>query len=169
MVEYLRGKSLPTPLAVEEAPGTLAAGHGTLTPSFLRGDLFLVDDAGRSHRLSWSGDEGDSERRRALPAGDYALRTYRIVRDVEGVTWHVSASAPRIRGVRVVAGEDARFDVSASIRLRSRVAGGQARMTIQGDAKAGLTIYRAGKRIPIDYRITDEGGATLASGAMRYG
>ena len=41
-------------------------------------------------------------------------------------------------------------------------------MAITGQ-KAGLTIYKDGKRIPVRYRLVDGEGAEVAAGKMNYG
>jgi len=168
LTEYLRAKPLELPWEMS-AEGASEDGMGTVTPSFERGDLFLVDEEGTAFRLSWTGDEKDGERKRALPAGKYALRTYRIVREKDGERWHVSATRPTIMSVEVKAGSNVEVEVDDSISISSRLNSGQAQMMIHGDKKAGLSIYRAGKRIPIGYRVLGDDGTVLASGNMRYG
>jgi len=129
----------------------------------------LVDADGRAIRLAWTGEKEDGERARALPAGEYTLRTYRILREAHGELWHVSATAPRIRTLAVHAGHDLALELDATIRVQAKTKGDQAQMTIQGEHGAGLSIYRAGKRIPIGYRVVDDTGVEVASGSMRYG
>jgi hypothetical protein len=149
--------------------GTPAAGGGNVRPSFARGDLNLLDEHGGSVRLSWTGDESEDDRWRALPAGKYRLRTYRIVREDEGELWHVSATRPTIATLEVEPGAELVLDLDASIRISSRLKNGQAQMNITGEDGAGLSIYRAGARIPIGYRVMSDDGEVLASGDMRYG
>lgn len=140
-----------------------------MTASFDAGDLYLVDETGQSFRLSWTGQEDGDARALALPAGEYVLKTYRIVRDRGDERWHVSATKESIQEVEVRAGENTVVEIDDSIRVSSKLAIGQAQMMIAGEHGAGLSIYRDGKRIPIEFRVVDEKGALLASGHMRYG
>ncbi len=52
--------------------------------------------------------------------------------------------------------------------MKKRIHAGRVAMSITGQ-KAGLTIYKAGKRIPIRYRLVDSEGTELAAGKMNYG
>ncbi len=148
------------------APATT---DGLVTVSFAAGDLFLSDAEDHAYRLSWNADEPQAERRRALPAGSYRLRTYRIVRTEGGERWHVSATAPSLRRIEVRAGETTHVELDDTIAIHSRLSDTQAGMNIQGDSGAGLSIYRGAKRIPIDYRVRDEADVVVATGTMRYG
>lgn len=158
---------LGVPEEVPAAPPSLAEGLGAVVPSFEQGDLFLTNADGFAFRLSWTGDE--EERPRALPAGKYVLKTYRIVRDEDDERWHVSATRPTIQAVEVQAGATTTVEIDDSIRISSKLNGDQAQMMISGDSNAGLSIYRGGKRIPIDYRILGDDDSLVASGRMRYG
>jgi hypothetical protein len=42
-------------------------------------------------------------------------------------------------------------------------------VTVSGEIEAGLSIYRAGRRIPMEYRVLDSGGRVIARGGMEYG
>ncbi|GIS61850.1 MAG: hypothetical protein CM1200mP2_40750 [Planctomycetaceae bacterium] len=42
-------------------------------------------------------------------------------------------------------------------------------MTITGENESGLTIFRQGRRIAIQYRVLDAQGRAIASGVMKYG
>jgi hypothetical protein len=166
LIEYLRAEPLPLPIEVADTQAE--EGLGTLTPGFERGDLFLTSADGTALRLSWTGAEGE-ERTRALPAGEYVLKTYRIVRTKGDELWHISATSPSIQRLKVKAGANLAVEVDETIRLRAKLGSQRAQMTIQGQNGAGLTIYRDGKRIPIDYRVVDDAGEVVASGRMRYG
>lgn len=52
--------------------------------------------------------------------------------------------------------------------MKKRLHAGRVGMAITGQ-KAGLTIYREGKRIPVRYRLVDAEGSELAAGKMNYG
>jgi len=142
---------------------------GTVTPEFLEGDLFLTDADGRNWRLTWSGDEDGTQRARALPAGTYQLKTYRIVRYEAGERWHVSATSLGIAELDVIAGEELLVELDDAIVLRSSLSRKRAQLKFEGAAEAGLTIYRDGARIPVDYRLLAANGALLSAGPMEYG
>ena len=144
-------------------------GGGTVTSDFDEGDLFLLDEYGASYRLSWTGLESEEERVRSVPAGTYRLRTYRIVRREGDALWHISVTAPTLQTIDVRPGENIKVEVGADIHLGKKLGGERAQMRISDAEGAGLSIYREGKRIPIDYRILGSGGEQLASGRMRYG
>ncbi len=96
---------------------------------------------------------------RTLPAGKYRLRTYRIEREKEGVSWHISARAHTIQEVEVLAGKNVALKIDARIHMTSHVRGKMDRMSI----------YRAQSRIPVKYCVLDRDKNELAAGAMTYG
>ncbi len=162
-----------------EPPAAAGAGDGpadetaTITPSFERGALILRDADGRFRRLSWGELEEPrrpaADRRRALPAGAYHLAGYRILRrDDAGAEWHVSATARSIRELKLVAGANLEVDVDQGILIRKAVRARSLNMAIQGDGKAGLSIYKEGRRIPMGYRLEAADGGVL-EGRFRYG
>ena len=59
--------------------------------------------------------------------------------------------------------------MDSRIHVASRVSGKHGAMKISGAKEAGLTIYRSGARIPIEYRVLDGDKAVLATGLMEYG
>ena len=168
MIEYLQSKplELPTPLTKKTRMRT---GEGTLSSNIPRGDLFLTDAHGKSFRLSWATRGDAAPKPRTLPAGKYRLRTYRIEREKEGVSWHISATAHTIQEVEVLAGKNVTVKIDARIHMTSHVRGKRAMMSIVGAKHAGLSIYRAQSRIPVKYRVLDRDKNELASGAMTYG
>lgn len=166
-MEYLQAKPLELPSTVMES--SAGEGEGTLSSNISNGEMFLVDARGKSFRLSWKTEAKQSPAARALPAGKYRLRTYRIQRELKGETWHLSSTAPAIRTVEIVAGENTVLKVDRRITVTSRVKGKRGMMNIVGEHGAGLSIYQAGRRIPIRYRVLDAEGEELAQGAMTYG
>jgi len=60
---------------------------------------------------------------------------------------------------------------TVQIRLQTRLEGNAAhlQMSVQGARRAGMSLYRDGKRIPMRYRVVDARGAAVAEGAMQYG
>lgn len=169
LIEYLKSTPLPLPEVAERATGELPARTGAVTASFLRGELFLENTSGKLFRLSWSGEEPREERALALPAGKYKLKTYRIVRELEGETWHVSATDSEIREVVVPAEKRIRVEIDDSVLIVGKRRGAGAQLKIEGDAGAGLSVYRGGRRIPIEFRVVDRTGKVLEHGRMRYG
>lgn len=168
MIEYLRGKPL-------ELPKTIAAktppteDEGTVTSNITDGELLLVDESGKGFRLVWSTSGESVSQPRALPAGEYQLRNYRIERDHKGTSWHISATALAIQKLEVLSGENLEVTIDPRIMISSTVSASMGGMRIAGDHGAGLSIYREEKRIPVEYELVDNHGATRAKGAMNYG
>jgi len=162
-----------TPLELPETHAAAPAGEGpgrgagTVTVNFERGELLLEDREGGAHRLVWDGSQEPAGR--SLPAGTYVLRTYRVVREAGGRTWHVSATKPSIRELRVRPGKTSRVELDLAIRMEASLVGRQARMSIRGDEDAGLSIYADGRRIPMGFRVLGRDGETLVEGEMEYG
>ena len=169
LLSYLKTTPLPLPEVTRAPTGELQPGFGTVTPSFKRGEMFLSNSLGKAFRLEWNGEETEAERARVLPAGQYKLGTYRIVRVQEGERWHVSGTRSPIKTVQVRSGNNTLVQVDDTIKLRSSLRGSHAMMSIKGDGGSGLSIYREGNRIPIRYSIQTESGRVLTSGTMRYG
>ncbi len=153
---------------------------GFITPGFEEGSLLLKNEHGQFFRLAWekgdlvSSDNAAQDRRRALPPAVYTLTGYRIVRrDDKGSVWFVSATAQAIRRLTVSAGEEQKVSVDETILMQCKALPGDGNVTIQmmiqGEHHSGLTIYRDGKRIPMQYRMTDAQGKDITSGTMNYG
>ncbi len=167
MVEFLRSEQLTPPKPVTR--GAVGKGEGSVETSFERGALILRDEDGAKFRLSWEGS-GSEERERALPAGDYVLTGYRILRrDDAGVEWHVSATAQSMTKVKVKAGRTVEVEIDPSIRMGKHYKNGRVGMLIRGEHHSGLSIYKEGKRIPIGYKLTTRAGKEYAAGPMKYG
>lgn len=168
MIEYLEGKPIEVPTAVTKRKRK-QKGEGTLTSNISRGDLFLTDAQGKSFRLSWDTKGKAKQEPRTLPAGKYRLRTYRIEHEEKGVSWHVSGTAHKIQEIEVLAGKDVKVEIDPRIHIGTRVSGRMAMMKISGAKGAGLTIYRSGTRIPMEYILLDADKNELAAGTMEYG
>ena len=129
------------------------------------GEVFLQDEDGLLFRLRWAAGETDGKR--VLAPGTYRLKGYRVVRG----DWFVSASAGD-RELELEEGRTTELEIDPSIRfkLRAKRNGHKSMlsMTILGEQRMGLSIYRAGKRIPVAYTVL-AGGEEVASGTMRYG
>lgn len=150
-----------------------AKGEGFVTPAFAQGALIVEDASGRLTRLSWE-DAAPGDKRRALPAGEYALRTYRLIRkDSSGTEWILSATANPVKTISVRPGQETRVALDEGILLKSglKQAHGTLNLAMEfkGDQGSGLTIYASGKRIPVRYRVVDPAGKEIAAGSMTYG
>lgn len=138
-------------------------------PGFAQGAALLRAEDGSLVRLSWE-DETARDRRRGLEPGRYELVGYRLLaRDARGVPWHLSAGGQAIRELTLTAGTETRLALDPTIDLHASLAHEGPRVTVQGESGAGLSIYRAGRRIPLRYRLRDRSGRELESGAFRYG
>ena len=168
LVAYLESKPLALPEVIDSS-GDVTADSGTLTVPFAAGDLFVESAEGLAYRLSWTKGEAEGARTRSLPEGVYKLRTYRILGEKEGESWHISGTAPTIREIEVLAGENVAVDIDQRITLKPRIRRSSVSTAIGGDKGAGVTIYRGQKRIDMGYRLMDDDGEQVASGSMRYG
>ena len=170
MTEFLAGAPLALPEVLAAPPAPLAPGDAVVTPSFARGAALLRSEAGKLYRLSWEAKEERDDRRRALPAGKYALVGYRLIAtDAQSVAWHQSVGGKTIQQLALAEGEERRLEIDATVRIETRLAGEQLQVAIQGEKGAGLSLYKAGKRIPIGYRLADAAGKPLAEGKINYG
>lgn len=160
-------------------------------PGFARGALFVRDSVGTVYRLSWneddaavketsneSADAAKSEqdvkrapdRRRALPPGRYTMLGYRLNRtDEHGERWDLSATKPGMRKLTIESDEVLELELDERITLRHRLTHKRFSVNVIGDHGVGLTIYRAGKRIPIDFALQDQDGKQRFEGRIRYG
>lgn len=191
MIKFLSSGSLKPPRSVHRPAKPGLAGHGLLVPSFDEGTVLVRNVAGDAIRVSWESPrpkKGDKPRRtpgrrprteasrlRALPSGIYTLIGYRVIRrDKSGRSWFVSATAPRgIRKFAVVAGKRSTLEIDEQVVVdcaaRRTKLGLRLLVTVAGEIESGLTIYRSGRRISIEYRVLDATGRILARGPMEYG
>ena len=172
MIAYLKTDNLPRPKRVAAPPAKADPGDGILTPGFDEGSMLLKNKDGDFFRVAWKKD--DTDRRRALPPGDYVMTGYTLVRrDADGKDWYLGASGRAIRKLSVRAGEEKRIALEETIHLQCRTRlnddGIQVQMVVHGEHHSGLTIYRDGKRILFGYRLTDAKGKELAKGQLEYG
>ena len=168
MIAFLESKPLELPRAVTSAAEE-DVDEGTVEVSFAAGDLFLEHEDGQAYRLPWSADEAEDGRGRVLPVGNYRLRTYRILGMDGDQPWHISATKPTIKRIEVLEGETTVIDIDQTIHLSTRVGHGMAMVSISGEERAGLTIYRGQQRIPMGYRLLDADGKQVAKGSLAYG
>ncbi len=168
LIAYLEDEPLALPEIVDTS-GDASKDSGTLTVSFDAGELFLEDSDGLAYRLSWKKGEDKKARARSLPIGEYRLRTYRILGEKDGDSWHISGTAPTIREIEVLPGETVNIDVDQRITLKPRAGRSNVSTGIVGDKGAGVSIYRGQKRIDMGYRLVNKRGEQVAAGSMRYG
>ena len=168
MVEFLSTKPFALPIAVTSAAEE-DVDEGTVEVSFTAGDVFLEHEDGQAYRLSWTADEPDAGRGRVLPVGKYRLRTYRVLAQAGEQPWHISVTAPTIKQIEVLEGETIGIEIDPSIQLSTHVGHGRGMVNLSGEKRAGLTIYRGQKRIPMGFRLLDAHGKQLSSGPMAYG
>ena len=178
MIAFLKSGALQAPRVVSTAPSKAADRVGFITPGFDEGTLFLKSAASEHYRLEWAGKAGESgaaaDRRRAVPAGEYALVGYRIIRrDAQGTTWFISATGSNLRRLTVQASEEQQASIDETIRLTGGAHPSEGTVEIHvmvaGIKGSGLSIYRDGRRIDIDYRLLDAQGKELARGTLAYG
>ncbi len=168
MVEYLKGTPHPLPEVVS-APSGKDASLAVVDPGFERGEVFLRDEEKQIQRLVWDEPSDAAASRRSLPPGRYDLVGYRIVQKQGDDTWHVSVSGKSIRSLNLKADRENKLRIKETIRIAKRLGKKRVGMAVWGEDKAGLSIYKNGKRIPMSYRTLDESGATLDAGPMEYG
>jgi hypothetical protein len=185
LIKFFEARSIDPPRAITAPPAGIDASttDGFVRSNIPHGSLFLKDAHGKITRLAWkpTSETKPSTRLRALPPGTYTLTGYRIVRtDDTGTTWHISTLSPHgIRKVQVKPAlpVEVRIDPTVHINASGHIPEkgpnvGKFAVTasILGQHHAGLTIYRAGKRIPLAYVITARGrDAALEKGALDYG
>jgi hypothetical protein len=163
------------PRVVAEPPSSAQRDHGFVTAAFAEGTLLLRDEQDNYLRLEWgSASQPATDARRALPPGSYELTGYRITRrDDNGVAWFVAATGHAIQRIQIRSGQTTAVKVGDAVQFQLTARRrGQAvvlQTPVAGDAHAGLSVYRDGRRITLRYRVTDADGRELAAGDLRYG
>lgn len=153
------------------------ASEGFLVPSFKRGAVLLKNNHGEVFRLSWNegkqskADEAQqADRRRAVPAGQYTMIGYRFNRlDDAGERWDLAASHPNLRKLTIEAGQASEISIDESIHIGTRLHSKMLGVSVGGEKNAGITIYRAGKRISMDFQLLDDTGEARVDGKINYG
>ena len=148
---------------------------GFVVPQFKEGTLLLEGAGGKKLRLVWEKPKQKKiDRRRALPPGKYRIRNYTLSKqDKAGTRWLVSATGHSIRQILIKKGRTTPVNIGQMIYLKPRAKfrgrNLHVGIAVQGDHHSGLTIYKAGKRIPIKYSISDSKNRELTSGVLKYG
>lgn len=150
-----------TPPAKETRPGKLAV-------NFDKGALYLVPDSGDPVRAVWWGHE--KRRPIFLPPGRYRVKNVAVEKAHEGASWFVSATGGG-RTITIQEGEETKFEVDSGVYVKphTRFLKNELQLLlgVSDDGRAGLTVAKDGKRIPIGYEIFDD-KKKLADGAMTY-
>jgi len=194
LIRFLRSGALKPPHTIHRPPKAGSTGYGLVVPSFDEGVVVLRNAKRHVVRVAWEaptpkdrkvkkGVPSVQKRRksaaghnsRALDPGVYTVIGYRVMRrDKTGTLWFVSATETRgLKRISVTAGKRQRIAIDPAIAvdcaaLRSKT-GLRILMTITGENESGLTIFRQGRRIAIEYRVLDAQGRAIASGVMKYG
>jgi hypothetical protein len=148
-----------------------ADGLGVVTTNVKAGSAVLHGPKG-DVMLVWT--TRDADRRRMLPAGAYRLRTARVEREKDGVHWFLSATAPPKEAARELKADgELRLDVGTTVRfegqVRRRGDALQLGFSVKDGEGRGLSVYRAGKRVAVTYKVLSKRGKVLAEGTMNYG
>lgn len=121
--------------------------------------------------LVWSAK--DKDRRRALPAGTYSLRTTRLEREKDGAWWFLSSTGPAVREIQVAPRSPSKLSIDDKVVFKgnAKMHGNKLQLgfSITGSDERGLSIYKNGKRVPVTYEILNRKGKVLARGQMNYG
>ena len=173
LAKFLESSPQVLPRLVSGAPAPV---EGEPKTGAIRADVedafaIVVDEEGTPTRLSWEKSERESRDEsplRELAPGRYRVIRYGVAREEEDATWRISVTGRKILELEVKTGEETKLELSAHIRVGRHLAHGQVSMTIQDRNKAGLTIYKDGARIPVEY-VVEKDGRELARGQVRYG
>lgn len=109
----------------------------------------------------------------ALPAGRYRLRHFVIETTYKDEYWAISGTNPKGKQVVIRPGKSSTLEIDPTILFhtasKKELDAVHINFSILGDARVGLSILHNEARVPIEYRLFDGRGTTLASGIMNYG
>jgi hypothetical protein len=155
---------------VDRAPEKQNDGMALVTSDVKAGSIVLSGKKG-SFTLAWSAK--DESRVRAIPAGDYRIRTARLHASKEKSTWVYSSCSPRTKPKTCAAGKTTRLTIGETVHLkaRARIVKGRLRVGfgLLNDAGWGASVFRDGKRITIGCELYDKAGKRLTTATMKYG
>jgi len=161
---YLLSGKLARPTVIDKSA---ESGEGVVLSNVEHGEIFLKNAAGKAYRLRWK--KSDKARERLLPPGRYSLLGYRVIKG----KWMISSTSNGRTKVVVQADKPLQLNIDPTIHfsLKARKMRGKQRlqMGITNNKHQGLSIYYKGRRIPLPWKVTGNGGRTLASGMMEYG
>lgn len=175
LMAWLNGKERVRP-QVQSTARPPAANEGAVRSNIVRGSILLgpkgnVGDASVRVRLVWNGEKPDHAVR-AVPAGDWEVKGYRVVRkDAQGVEWQIWGSGAKGRRLVVRAGETTTIDLDLAVHVKSRARKMRGKLSIgvgvTGDSKMGLTVVKAGDRVAAGFLLGR--GDQMRVGALEYG
>ena len=157
---------------------------GSVAVNFPRGSILLRGADETVYRLVWDEDgqevttdeDNQGTATRSLPPGHYRCIGYRILREVDGVPWHLSGTDPQIAQVHVRAGKTTtvKIDPVVDLKLTLRRHGRSVFLgsPVQGPSKCGLTVYRDGRRVAMHYQLERRVNGmvdVLTKGRFNYG
>lgn len=161
---------------IERAPRRREEGEGRVASNIARGSVLLgpkgpVGDASVRVRLVWNGETGKRALRN-VPAGEWEVKGYRVLlEDDDGVPWQIWGSGHRGRRFSVKAGETFKLDLDLAVRVTARARRARGKLSVgvgvTGDSKMGLTVVKAGDRVPAGYTLVR--GDRRRSGSLEYG
>jgi hypothetical protein len=167
LIRWLKDAKRGRPQRIDKAPEGAGA-H--VEPTFDAGSVIL-QRGDRLFALVWSKD--DKDRRRALPPGEYRLRTTRLEGEKDGAWWFLSSTGPAKTVVRVAERGPTKFSIPGEVHFkacaRRRGQKLQLGFAIFSAEHRGLSVYRDGKRVPVTYKVLDKMGKVIDEGRMNYG
>jgi len=174
LIAWLKGKDPVRPRVVNTARAARTS-EGRLRTNIVRGSVLLgpkgnVGDASVRVRLVWSGEKPAEPR--AVPAGEWEVKGYRVVRaDDRGVEWQIWGSGAKGRRFVVEAGATSTLDLDLDVHVKARVRKARGKLRIglgvTGDSDMGLTVVKAGDRVPAAYLLGH--GDDRIAGHLKYG
>ena len=101
------------------------------------------------------------------PPGKYRVRTTRISRE----NFLISAAAGPEPALTVKDKAELKVDETVRFDGHARIHGKKLDLgfSIKGKDGRGLSVYKDGKRVPVNYKVLAKDGAVLAEGTMNYG
>jgi len=169
LIRWLKSEATKRPTRIDTPPHESSAG-AHVQPAFAAGSMTL-QRGDQLVSLVWSAK--DKDRRRALTAGTYALRTTRLEREKEGAWWFLSSTGPAVGEIQVTQRAPTKLTIDDVVVFEgnAKLHGKKLQLgfSITGSDKRGLSIYKNGKRVPVTYKVKNRKGRVLARGQMNYG
>ena len=169
MIQWLKDKAEACPPRIDAPPETAIKG-GYVEPDFKAGSVILLR-GDRHVTLKWSKD--DRDRRRALEPGDWKLRTTRLEREQNGEHWFLSSTGPAKKSLHVAKSGATKIAIGGEVHFKAHAKKNGKRLNLgfglMTADHSGLSVYRAGKRVPVTYKVLDRKGRVLERGRMNYG
>lgn len=163
-------KDTKRPVRVDRAPDGKPKDSALVTSDLATGSIVLGGGR-KAFTLAWSADcKGGA---RAIPPGDYRIRSARRLARKGAATWVLSSCSPRSKPMKFAAGATTRLTIGETVHLGTRVVIRKGRLNIgfalTTDRKWGASVFQDGKRIPVRYELLDKSGKKLSSGPLKYG